>query len=559
MKARTLTFAGAAALAIAWAGAALHAQQAAADLVITNGRIITVDEKFTIAQAVAVKGDRIIAVGTTQQINALAGPTTRRIDLKGKAVLPGLIDSHAHLWRAAATWEEELRLDGVDTRKKALAMVAARAKSLKPGAWVHTIGGFSIDQFSDDQRPFTREELDAAAPNNPVLLQFTRSTTYLNSRALQMLGIDDKTPADRYIEREPSGRATGRVVEPGLAPILNKLPDPDASKYEAGAVAMMKDLTRAGLTAAGVAGCPASQEAVFQRLKQQNRQSVRFFCEDAVNPGTTAESVERSLPQIGLIKLFQGDNYIDHVAYGESVFGPLHDNMLAPMTNPRPDQLVLWRKIATEIAKARLPLIVHATIEGTFGPFLDQIEAVNKEYPVNNLRWAFAHMDQVTAAHLERMKKLNMYAAVGARPAVMGQIFNRSHGDRSLDMPPLKTIQDSGIMWGLHSDTTEVNQYRPFTTLWWAVTGKMVGGTKVLRQTISREDALIAVTRHNAFFLFQEDNLGSIAPGKLADVLVIDRDYLTVPADQIKDIKPLMTILGGRVVFDADAAVPATR
>jgi predicted amidohydrolase YtcJ len=114
-------------------------------------------------------------------------------------------------------------------------------------------------------------------------------------------------------------------------------------------------------------------------------------------------------------------------------------------------------------------------------------------------------------------------------------------------------------MWGLHTDTTEVNQYRPFTTLWWAVTGRMVGGTKVLRQTIGREDALIAVTRHNAFFLFQEDNLGSIAPGKLADVLVIDRDYLTVPADQIKDIKPLMTILGGRVVYDAGAAVSATK
>jgi predicted amidohydrolase YtcJ len=133
VKARTLTFAGAVALAIAWAGTGLHAQPATADLVLTNGKIITVDEKFTIAQAVAVRADRIIAVGTTQQINALAGPTTRRIDLKGKAVLPGLIDSHAHLWRAAATWEEELRLDGVDTRKEALAMVAARAKSLTPG------------------------------------------------------------------------------------------------------------------------------------------------------------------------------------------------------------------------------------------------------------------------------------------------------------------------------------------------------------------------------------------------------------------------------------------
>ena len=120
-------------------------------------------------------------------------------------------------------------------------------------------------------------------------------------------------------------------------------------------------------------------------------------------------------------------------------------------------------------------------------------------------------------------------------------------------MPPLALIEESGIVWGLGSDTFEVNQYRPFTTLWWAVTGKMVGGTEVLRQTISREDALIAHTRDNAYLVFQENNLGSIQPGKLADLLVLDRDYLTVPADEIKDIQPLMTIVGGRIVYDNNA------
>ena len=531
---------------------------AAADLILTNGKVITVDEKFSIAQAVAVRGDRIIAVGTTQDITRLAGPSTRRIDLRGKAVTPGMIDHHAHLWRAAATWEEELRLDGVDTRKAALEMVRAKARSLKPGEWVHTIGGWSIDQFSDDKRPFTREELDAAAPGNPVLLQFTRSTTYLNSKALERLGITDKAPVDAWVEREPSGRPTGRIVEPGLAPILAKLPDPVKEKYEESALLMIRDMNRAGLTAAGVSGCPADQEAVYQRLKTENRLNMRFFCERAANTGGTAETVERGLPEIGRIKLFQGDNYINAIRYGEAVFQPLHDNMLSPTTNPRPEQLALWRRIATEIAKSHLPLFVHATIEGTIGPFLDQIEAIEKEYPIDNLRWSLGHIDQITRAHIERMKKLNMYAAVGARPVVMGEIFRRSHGDRVMDSPNLRMIQDSGIMWGFHSDTTEVNQYRPFATLAWAVTGKMVGGSKVLRATISREDALIAHTRHNAFFIFQENNLGSIAPGRLADILVLDRDYLTVPADEIRDVRPLMTIVGGKVVYDA-AAVTSTR
>ena len=131
-------------------------------------------------------------------------------------------------------------------------------------------------------------------------------------------------------------------------------------------------------------------------------------------------------------------------------------------------------------------------------------------------------------------------------------------GDGAYDMPPLSTIQNSGIQWGLGTDGTAANQTLPFTTLYFAVTGKMAGGAKVNRQTIDREDALIAHTRKNAYLVFQENNLGSIQPGKLADLVVLDRDYLTVPADQIRNIKPLMTMVGGRIVYDANVAVQAT-
>jgi predicted amidohydrolase YtcJ len=137
--------------------------------------------------------------------------------------------------------------------------------------------------------------------------------------------------------------------------------------------------------------------------------------------------------------------------------------------------------------------------------------------------------------------------------------MHEGFGDGAYDMPPLATIQDSGIMWGFGTDGSAANQYLPFTTLYFAVTGKMAGGTKVIRQTISREDALIAHTRKNAFFVFHEDDLGSIQPGKLADLVVLDRDYLTIPADQIKDIKPVMTMVGGRIVYDASADSSASK
>ena len=149
------------------------------------------------------------------------------------------------------------------------------------------------------------------------------------------------------------------------------------------------------------------------------------------------------------------------------------------------------------------------------------------------------------------MKKLGMYAAVHPWAVINGGIMHEGFGDGAYDMPPLSTIQNSGIQWGFGTDGTAANQTLPFTTLYFAVTGKMVGGAKVNRQTISREDALIAHTRKNAYLVFQEDNLGSIQPGKLADLVVLDRDYLTVPADQIRNIKPVMTMVGGRIVYDA--------
>jgi hypothetical protein len=149
------------------------------------------------------------------------------------------------------------------------------------------------------------------------------------------------------------------------------------------------------------------------------------------------------------------------------------------------------------------------------------------------------------------MKKLGMTAQIHSRPLIQGALMHKVHGDKAWDMPPFRRIQDSGIHWGLGSDATAVTTSNPFYTLNLAITGRMVGGRQVNRQTITREEALIAHTRSNAFFMFQEGNLGSLAPGKYADLLVLDRDYLTVPEDEIKDLKPLITMVGGKIVHDA--------
>jgi hypothetical protein len=542
---------------VALAGVGLYAQQSAPDLVFTNGKIITVDERFSIAQAVAIRGDRIVATGTNQEIGRLAGANTRRIDLKGKAVIPGLIDNHMHLLRAGATWAKELRFDGVDSRKQAVEMLRARVKAAAPGDWIYNIGGWAHQQFADDPRVFTREELDQISPNNPVALQESYYQVFLNSKALAILKIEANAPdpaefVKGSIVRDASGKPTGVVRGDiaGTRVVANKLPRVAPEQLEASSAALVRDMNRAGLTSVGVPGCDADPLAIFEKWKAEGRLNVRVFCMGGAAAGNP-DGVNRAIQQLPGLKLFQGDSYIDNVFFGESVYSPLHDPMFATKSEPTPDQLDIWRKIAMAIAQAGMPLHVHAELSSTIDAFLDQIEAINKEHPIKNLRWALAHINQINASQLERMKKLGMYAAVHPWAVINGGIMHEGFGDGAWDMPPLATIQNSGIVWGLGTDGTAANQTLPFTTLYFAVTGKMAGGTKVIRQTISREDALIAHTRKNAYFVFQEDNLGAIQAGKLADLVVLDRDYLTIPADQIKDIKPVMTVVGGRIVYEA--------
>lgn len=509
-------------------------QVARLDVVFVNGRIITVDNRFTLAQALGVRGDRIAAVGTDASVSRLAGPSTRRVDLGGRAVIPGLIDNHMHLLRAGTTWQWEVRLDGVGSRARALELLRARANVTPPGEWIYTLGGWTLEQFADDARPFTREELDQVAPRNPLLLQASYYRSYVNSRAIELLGV--------------TGSSTGEIEEAGIRALAARLPTASGDALEHSTRAMFRELNQAGLTAFGSAGCEPDVLPLYRRLAERQQLDVRVFCIVGAAASSPAQ-VDRALPLIRAMKVRQGNDFIDDIAFGESVYGPLHDPMFIKASTPSTDDLAQWRRMAAEIAKARLPLHVHANLSATIGAFLDQIEAINRDTPVAPLRWALAHLNQVDSSQLARMKKLGVAAAVHPWAVINGGINRRVFGDEAADMPRLRTIQDSGIVWGLGSDGSRANQILPFTTLWWAVTGQMVGGATVLHETIDRKDALIAHTRQNARFVFRETQIGSLETGKLADLVVLDRDYLTIPADDIRNIRPLLTMVGGRVVY----------
>src|SRR3989454_12317771 len=252
----------------------LRAQQAVPDLILTNGKIITVDERFSIAQAVAIKGERFLAVGTNTDISKIAGPNTRRIDLGGKAVVPGMIDNHTHSMRAGETWTEEVRLDGVESRKQAVEMLRSKVKASSAGQWVYTLGGWSHHQFTDDKRPFTKDELDEIAPNNPVVLQEAYYRSYLNSRAIQAAGLDKMS--DKWIARDGSGKPSGIVEQDGTRTVAAKILAPK-DKFESSSLAMIRDWNRAGLTAVGSAGCPADKSEKYREWERQGRLSMRVL------------------------------------------------------------------------------------------------------------------------------------------------------------------------------------------------------------------------------------------------------------------------------------------
>lgn len=533
---------------------ALAAEQA--DLILHNGKIVTVDDRFTITQAVAIKGERVMATGKNGDIAKLAGSGTRKIDLKGKTVIPGLIDNHAHFMRAVEYWPEEVRLDGVTSRKQALAMIAAKAKQAKPGEWVLALGGWSIEQFADGRRGFTRAELDAAAPNNPVVLQLIYFRIYTNSAGLKALGIDANSPnpPGGTIVKDADGQPTGVFNGGGAVRMtLSKLGEVSQEKMIANARVLLRDLNQMGITAYQDQGGRSFTPRYFEPIRalQKSRElTVRVFSNLWQEP-ESPKDVDGAIAKIKEMKPFQGDDWFDNTGYGETIYFPLHDNTLVATTKPSPENMVQWRRIAQAVADKGMHLNVHAQLRGSIERFLTEIEDINKVKPIKGLRWTLSHVDQLEPQDLARLHRLDMAVQLHSRPTIQGVLFHNVYGDKAYEMPPLRMVQDSGIPWGLGSDATAVTPSNPFYTLGWAVTGRMLGGFKVLKQTITREEALIAHTRNNAYFVFQESNLGSLQKGKYADLLVLDHDYLTVPAEQITDLKPLMTMVGGKIVYEA--------
>ena len=549
--------------------------QTAPDTVFVNAKVLTVDADFSVVQALAVTGKQISALGTTAEISALAGANTRVIDVGGKTLIPGLIDNHNHLIYNSPTWPNGVRLGRVRTRAEALQRIAAKAREIGPGDdpahIVFAIGGWNPVQFTDDQSQFTLEELDAVAPHNPVYTQISWLTAILNAKAMQLGGITQDMPEPApetggKVWRDAAGKLTGKFTGPiflkwQLRPLF---PEVTGETVATGLKAVIADYLKLGVTTSMTFNGPEFPEAALDyiqtHLADTGELDMRVYYPPHFDRNVSAwtpEEVPGIVAGLATHKPHTGTEMYQMLHFGEHMYLPVSDS-LRRMGRPYPDeQMQHFQTIVTAAAKNGWQVAEHVSQDVVANQMLDVFEEVNATHPITALRWRFEHAQGLSRETIERAKKLGMGIGVHSSAAMSSPASRSRNGSfpelaAKQDAPPLRWYQDSGIRFGLGSDAQVVAHDSPFFTLYWVVSGKDTAGQTYFRHgTLTREEALIAHTRSNAYLMHKEDLLGSLEVGKLADLVVLDRDYMTIPVDAIRDLNSVLTMVDGRIVHDA--------
>ncbi len=531
-----------------------------ADLVLLHGKIVTVDPRFSIAQAVAVDQGRIAAVGTNAQIQAYIGPRTRVIDLHGRTVIPGLIDSHFHAIRQGLTWNHELHWQTVTSLAQGLKMLRDVAARTPPGTWIVVAGGWHESQFAENRKP-TPSDLDAIASDHPIWVQYLYNEAYMNRAAMQILGVtaETKDPFGGRVLKDASGQPTGVVTGfGGINTFYFKIPRPSLDDQIRDTRDWFRELNRLGLTGFGdVAGggliWPGDYRAVTA-LHDRGELTVRAHWYMQPNrPGGELDVIKQF---VATVRPGSGDDMLRPVGVGEQVLASSYDGdafgPLPPQFTPK--AIEDWRTAVRMIIESGWRFQVHATRNHSAEQLLPAIEEVNREIPVTSRRLSFAHMEDVTPATIRRIKALGGGITIQDRLFYSGdEIKENWPEDVSRKAPPVKTMLAMGLPVGAGTDATRVTPYNPFWSLWWLVTGKTIAGHPIRspQERLSRAQALRLYTIGSAWFNMDEGQVGSIETGKYADLAVLSGDYLTVPEDAIKSLQSVLTIVGGKPVYAA--------
>lgn len=552
----------------------MTAELDAPELILHRGLFTTLDRSNPTAEAVAIRNGRFVRVGRADAVMALAGPDTRIIDLKGRRVLPGLIDNHLHIIRGGLNFNMELRWDGVRSLADAMAMLKRQVAVTPPPQWVRVVGGFTEHQFAEKRLP-TIDEINAAAPDTPVFLLHLYDRALLNAAALRAVGYtrDTPEPPGGEIVRDARGNPTGLLLARPNAGILYatlargpKLP----FEYQVNSTRhFMRELNRLGVTGAIDAGGGfqnyPEDYAVIQKLADEGQLTVRI----AYNLFTQKPKGEKEdfLNWTRTSRYKQGDDYFRHNGAGEMLVFSAAD--FEDFRQPRPDMAPEMEGelegVVRILAENRWPWRLHATYDETISRALDVFERVNQDIPLAGLNWFFDHAETISDRSIDRIAALGGGIAVQHRMAYQGEYFVERYGAGAAEAtPPVARMLDKGVKASAGTDATRVASYNPWVSLAWLITGRTVGGLRLYpqRNCLDRETALRMWTENVTWFSGEEGRKGRIEAGQLADLVVPDRDFFACAEGEIADTTSQLTMVGGRIVYGAgefaalDAAPP---
>ncbi len=547
-----------------------------ADLILHHGKVVTVDRDFSIRQALAVNGDRLIRVGTDLDIQKLRGPRTVLVDLGGKMVLPGLIDSHAH--PEACMIEFDHAIPEMETIADVLGYVRARAEALGAGKWVIVRQVF-ITRLKEQRYP-SRAELDGAAPHNPVLFE-TGPDASLNSLALKLSGIDKdfRPEGPGKVERDPrTGEPTG-ILRNLSRYVKAESPErkPTEQDEERLLLALLSDYNSVGITA--VIDRDAYPPAIdrYRRLHERGALTVRLGISQHVETLGPLEHVLEEIRRVAADPLHQGGprlrivgikTYLDggmltgsaymRQPWGVSRIYAIEDPGYRGVLFIPHERLV---PIVRQTVQSGLQFTAHSVGDGAVHALLDAYDEVNREKPIAPTRPCITHSNFMSREAIETAARMGVL--VDIQPAWLyldTRTLAAQFGyDRMRYFQPLRSLFEAGVIAGGGSDHMQkigslrsVNPYNPFLGMWITVARRGKGYDRPLHpeEALTRAQAIRFYTINNARFMFLEDRIGSLEEGKQADFVVIDRDLLTCPEDDIRDTRALATYMDGKKVFE---------
>tara|TARA_R110000787_G_scaffold273504_2_gene381207 strand:- start:7284 stop:9215 length:1932 start_codon:yes stop_codon:yes gene_type:complete len=529
-------------------------------LVVVNAKVTTLDRENPLAEAVAIKDGRFLAVGSEQDVRAAAGPGADIIDGQGRRLIPGLIDSHIHVIRGGLNYNMELLWDGVPSLSYAMAMLKKQAQNTPPPQWVRVVGGFTEHQFAEKRLP-TLADINQAAPDTPVFILHLYDRALLNAAALRAVGYskDTPNPPGGEIVRDAAGNPTGLLLaQPNAAILYATLAKGPKLRedYQLNSTRhFMRELNSLGVTSVIDAGGGfqnyPDDYAVIEKLHADGALTLRI----AYNLFT--QKPKEELLDFSTwstkVKPGDGDDTYRHNGAGEMLVYSAAD--LEDFRVERPDMPASMEAdlepVVRLLAERRWPWRMHATYDQTITRALDVFEKVDRDIPLAGLNWFFDHAETISDRNIDRIAALGGGIAVQHRMMFQGEYFIERYGAKAAEAtPPIKRMMDAGVPVGAGTDATRAASYNPWVSLSWLVTGKTLGGTTLypVRNRLDRETALRLWTERNTWFSNETGKKGQIKSGQLADLALLSDDYFAVPESEIVHLRSVLTVLGGAVV-----------